>query len=119
VEACSSYFLPRIVGAGRALSLVTTGRTYAATDAALAGIFTEVVVPGEVRPRALAVADEIAGQVSSKCVFVCRCFPTPFCLKGEVCLSGYISPKILRQHRLDPNICFFSSFWKEKNMKRG
>ena len=32
MEACSSYFLPRIVGRGRAMEWVLTGRTFLAKD---------------------------------------------------------------------------------------
>lgn len=68
MEACSSYFLPRIVGAGRALQLVTTGATYGAADPALAGLFAEIVAPDAVLPRALEVASDVAAHTSGVAV---------------------------------------------------
>ncbi|KAI0126470.1 enoyl-CoA hydratase/isomerase [Xylariales sp. AK1849] len=64
MEACSSFFLPRILGAGRALHLVSTGATYAPDDAAVRDLFAEVVEPDRVVPRALEVAEEIAAKTS-------------------------------------------------------
>jgi enoyl-CoA hydratase len=52
--------LPRIVGTGRALDLILTGRTIDAHEAHAMGLVTEVVEPGEHVPRALARAREIA-----------------------------------------------------------
>ncbi|KAK8064855.1 hypothetical protein PG994_007493 [Apiospora phragmitis] len=68
MEACSSFFLPRILGHGRALTLVTTGATCAASDPAVRDLFAEVVSgdePAEVLPRALALAEEVAGKTSA------------------------------------------------------
>jgi enoyl-CoA hydratase/carnithine racemase len=64
-EACSSYFLPRILGAGRALTLLTTGATYNAADPAVRDLFAEVVAPDEVVPRAVEIAREIADKTSA------------------------------------------------------
>jgi enoyl-CoA hydratase len=52
--------LPRIVGSGRALDLILTGRTIDAHEAHAMGLVTEVVEPGEHVSRALARAHEIA-----------------------------------------------------------
>jgi enoyl-CoA hydratase len=52
--------LPRIVGTGRALDLILTGRTIDAHEAQAMGLVTEVVEPGEHVTRALARAHEIA-----------------------------------------------------------
>lgn len=64
MEACSSFFLPRLVGTSKALHLVTTGSVYPATHKLFDDLFSEVVAPGEVLPTALRIADEIAGNVS-------------------------------------------------------
>ncbi|KAM5355387.1 hypothetical protein ACJ41O_002033 [Fusarium nematophilum] len=64
MEACSSFFLPRLVGASRALHLTTTGGVYPATHKLFDGLFSEVVAPEEVLPTALKIADEIAANVS-------------------------------------------------------
>ena len=52
--------LPRVVGTGRALDLILTGRTIDAHEALAIGLVTEVVEPGEHVTRALARAHEIA-----------------------------------------------------------
>ncbi|ETS82003.1 hypothetical protein PFICI_07005 [Pestalotiopsis fici W106-1] len=64
MEATSSFFLPRILGTGRALHLVTTGSTYAPSDPLIRDLFAEVVAPDEVLPRALELAEEIATKTS-------------------------------------------------------
>jgi enoyl-CoA hydratase len=52
--------LPRIVGMGRALDLILTGRVLDAGEALRIGLVTEVVAPGEHVRRALAMAEGIA-----------------------------------------------------------
>ncbi|KAL7786305.1 putative enoyl-CoA hydratase/isomerase [Trichoderma ceciliae] len=64
LEACSSFFLPRLVGSSKALHLATTGGVYPASHKLLDGLFSEVVEADQVLPTALRMADEIAGNVS-------------------------------------------------------
>jgi len=52
--------LPRVVGMGRALDLVLTGRLVGAEEALAMGLVTEVVAPGEHLGRALAIAEGLA-----------------------------------------------------------
>jgi enoyl-CoA hydratase len=52
--------LPRIVGLGRALDLILTGRMINAHEALAMGLLTEVVAPGTHLERALALADGLA-----------------------------------------------------------
>jgi len=52
--------LPRIVGRGRALDLILTGRKCAAEEALRINLCEQVVPDGESRPRAEALAREIA-----------------------------------------------------------
>ncbi len=52
--------LPRIVGHGRALDLVLTGRTVEADEALAMGLVTRVVPAGTELDAALALADELA-----------------------------------------------------------
>lgn len=65
MEGCSSFFLPRILGAGRALALTTTGAVHLAGDAAVRDLFAEVVPPDRVVPRALELAADIAARTSA------------------------------------------------------
>ena len=53
--------LPRIVGMGRALDLILTGRLVGADEALAMGLLTEVVAPGEHLARALEMAEGLAG----------------------------------------------------------
>jgi enoyl-CoA hydratase len=52
--------LPRIVGLGRALDLILTGRMVGAEEALSIGLLTEVVPPGAHLERALALAEGLA-----------------------------------------------------------
>jgi len=52
--------LPRIVGLGRALDLILTGRMIGAPEAFSMGLLTEVVAPGAHLERALALAEGLA-----------------------------------------------------------
>jgi enoyl-CoA hydratase len=52
--------LPRIIGAGRALDLILTGRAVGASEALAIGLVNRVVGRGHVRAAALDLAEEIA-----------------------------------------------------------
>jgi enoyl-CoA hydratase len=52
--------LPRIVGVGRALEMILTGRVLEADEALAWGLVTEVVEPDRHLERALAVAEGLA-----------------------------------------------------------
>jgi enoyl-CoA hydratase len=53
--------LPRIVGMGRALDLILTGRLFGAEEALAMGLLTEVVPVGRHLSRALEIAEGLAG----------------------------------------------------------
>lgn len=57
-----SVRLPRIVGLGRALDLILTGRPVDATEALAMGLANRVVPPGTAREAAEALAHEIAAH---------------------------------------------------------
>ncbi len=59
-EACSSWFLPRIVGISRAMEWVATGRVFDADEALAGGLARSVHPPAELLPAAYALAGEIA-----------------------------------------------------------
>jgi enoyl-CoA hydratase/carnithine racemase len=64
-EACSSWFLPRIVGISKAAELCYTGRVFRARDEASSGLFTYVLPAAEVFARAMEIAREIADNTSA------------------------------------------------------
>lgn len=53
--------LPRVIGLGRALDLILTGRPVDAEEAERIGLVTEVTAPGKHLERALELAETIAG----------------------------------------------------------
>ncbi|KAI8933520.1 hypothetical protein NX059_009257 [Plenodomus lindquistii] len=66
MEACSSYYLPRLIGYSRAMQAVTTGGTYRADDEIWNGLFAETLDRAEdVLPRALEVAEEVVRNTSA------------------------------------------------------
>ena len=71
-EACSSWFLPRVVGMSRALEWVLTGRVFEATEALAGGLVSRVVAPDELLPAAQAIAREIADHTSPVAVALAR-----------------------------------------------
>jgi enoyl-CoA hydratase/carnithine racemase len=58
----SSYFLPRVVGLGRAADILLTGRFVDAAEAAEIGLVNRVVPAGELLAAALSTAELIAGN---------------------------------------------------------
>jgi enoyl-CoA hydratase/carnithine racemase len=65
MEACSSYFLPRLVGHSRAMQAITTGSVYPAKDKVFDGLFSELLDrPEDVLPRALQVAEDVVKNTS-------------------------------------------------------
>jgi enoyl-CoA hydratase/carnithine racemase len=71
-EACSSWFLPRVVGIGRAMEWVATGRIFGPEEALEGGLVTRVVPPGELLPAARAIGREIVDQTSGVSVALSR-----------------------------------------------
>jgi len=63
-EACSSWFLPRIVGISKALEWCYTGRVFRSEDALAAGLVRSLHEPEELMPAARTLAKEIAENSS-------------------------------------------------------
>ena len=65
MEACSSFFLPRLIGHSHAMEAITTGSVYRATDKVFDGLFSELLEsPKHVWPRALQVAADVVQNTS-------------------------------------------------------
>jgi len=71
-EACSTWFLPRLVGMQRAAEWVYTGRVFGAEEALAGGLVSRVVPPDALLPTALALAREIADNTSAVSVALAR-----------------------------------------------
>ncbi|MGH9013723.1 MAG: enoyl-CoA hydratase-related protein, partial [Acidimicrobiia bacterium] len=71
-EACSTWFLPRVVGIGWAMEWVATGRVFPASEALEAGLVRAVLPPDELLPAARALASDIADNTSAVSVALSR-----------------------------------------------
>ena len=71
-EACSSWFLPRVVGLSQAAEWLYTGRVFDAAEALAGGLVSRVVPPEELLPAATALAREIADNTSGVAVALAR-----------------------------------------------
>jgi enoyl-CoA hydratase/carnithine racemase len=71
-EACSSWFLPRIVGISRAMEWVATGRVFSAQEALDGGLVRSIHPAGEVLDAAVALAREIADNTAPVSVALAR-----------------------------------------------
>jgi enoyl-CoA hydratase/carnithine racemase len=71
-EACSSWFLPRVVGISRAMEWVATGRVFSAQEALEAGLVRSLHPPGELLDTAYGLAREIADNTAPVSVALAR-----------------------------------------------
>jgi enoyl-CoA hydratase/carnithine racemase len=71
-EACSSWFLPRIVGVNQALEWCMTGRIFDAQEALRGGLIRSVHSQGELIDAARGLAREIAENTSAVSVAMTR-----------------------------------------------
>jgi len=71
-EACSSWFLPRLVGMQRAAEWVYTGRVFTADEALAGGLVARVVAPEALLDTARQLAREMADGTSAVSVALSR-----------------------------------------------
>jgi enoyl-CoA hydratase/carnithine racemase len=71
-EACSSWFLPRVVGISRAMEWVATGRVFGAREALEGGLVSKLVPADELLHTARELAAEIAQNTSAVSVALAR-----------------------------------------------
>ena len=78
-EGASSWFLPRLVGVGRATDWILTGRVFDAAEGYEAGYLTRVVPADQVMSAARAYADQFVHETS----------PTSVALSKRLLASGW------------------------------
>jgi enoyl-CoA hydratase/carnithine racemase len=71
-EACSSWFLPRVVGISRAMEWVATGRVFDASEALEGGLVRSLHPKAELLDAANALACEIADTTAPVSVALAR-----------------------------------------------
>jgi enoyl-CoA hydratase/carnithine racemase len=71
-EACSSWFLPRVVGINRAMEWVATGRIFGPEEALQGGLVSRVLPADDLLPAARSLAAEIAENTSAVSVALSR-----------------------------------------------
>lgn len=71
-EACSSWFLPRLVGISQATEWVYTGRVFSAQEALEGGLIRSVHAPEDLLPTARAIAKEISENTAPVSVATSR-----------------------------------------------
>ena len=71
-EACSSWFLPKVVGISQALEWTFTGRVFPAEEALEGGLIKKIYKPEQLIPAARALAREIADNTSQVSVALIR-----------------------------------------------
>jgi len=71
-EACSTWFLPRLVGVAQAAEWAYTGRVFSAEEALAGGLVSRVLPPDGLLPAARELAREIADNTSAVSVALIR-----------------------------------------------
>jgi enoyl-CoA hydratase/carnithine racemase len=102
-EACSSWFLPRIVGTSKAAELVFTGRVFRAADEANSGLFNYVLPAKDVLPKAISLAREIADNTSA----------TSVALSKALLYRGLADPNPESAHLNDSRCIYWAGMQKD------
>jgi enoyl-CoA hydratase/carnithine racemase len=97
-----SWILPRVVGWSAALDLLLSGRTFFAEEAAELGMVKEVVAPGELMPRALAYAEDIAAHCAPSAVAVIKRQVYDDALRDLVATSAH-AERLMHESMLRPD----------------
>jgi len=97
-EACSTWFLPRLVGISQAAEWIYTGRVFSAEEALAGRLVSRIVAPDALLPAARRLALEIAENTSAISVTLARQMMWK--------LLGADHP--LEAHRLDSQAMFWT-----------
>jgi enoyl-CoA hydratase/carnithine racemase len=95
-EACSSWFLPRIVGISQAMEWVASGRVFTAQEALAGGLVRSVHPEGEL----LGVARELALEIAANTA------PVSVALARRLLWSGLGATHPMAAHRADSRAMF-------------
>jgi enoyl-CoA hydratase/carnithine racemase len=98
-EACSTWFLPRIVGISRALEMAYSAEILDAQQALAAGLVREVVVPDDLLPTAYALAHRFVDGRS----------PVATALMRQMLYRNSAQPDPLAAHQVESLAMFYSS----------
>jgi enoyl-CoA hydratase/carnithine racemase len=98
-EACSSWFLPRIVGISQALEWAYTADIFDAAEAKRCGLVKAVLPEVELLPEALRLAHRIIDQRS----------PVSIALIRQMMYRNSAEPHPLMAHRVDSLAVFYTS----------
>ncbi len=71
-EACSSWFLPRLVGISQAMEWCCSGRVFTADEALAGGLVRSIHEPGDLLPAARSLAAEIVDNTSPVSIALTR-----------------------------------------------
>ncbi|MAT91986.1 MAG: enoyl-CoA hydratase [Halioglobus sp.] len=97
-EACSTWFLPRIVGISRALEWVYSADILSAQEALDGGLVKAVVAPDQLLQEAYAIARRIA-----------RHSPVSIALTRQMMYRNAAQPDPLQAHKVDSLAIFYAS----------
>ncbi len=103
-EACSTWFLPRIVGISRALELVYSADILNAEEALSAGLVREVVEPDDLLPTAYALAERFVRGKS----------PVATALIRQMLYRNSARPDPVDAHLIESLAMFYSSIGEGK-----
>lgn len=98
-EACSSWFLPRLVGLQRAMEWVLTGEIFKADEALDGGLVRSVHAPEDLLDAAMELAHRIADHTS----------PVSVALARQMLLRNAAQPHPVEAHRVDSLAMFYTS----------
>ena len=98
-EACSTWFLPRIVGISRALEMAYSAEILDAQQALAAGLVREVVAPDDLLPTAYALAHRFVDGRS----------PVATALMRQMLYRNSAQPDPLAAHQVESLAMFYSS----------
>ncbi len=98
-EACSTWFLPRIVGMSRALELVYSADILSGADALEAGLVRSVHAPEDLLPAAYALARKFTENRS----------PVATALARQMMYRNSAQPHPIEAHRIDSLGVFWTS----------